>query len=1779
MYYKKRPELMKLVEEFYRAYRALAERYDHATGALRQAHRTMAEAFPNQVPLIMADDSPSCSSATDGAPHTPEMIPPARALFDPDELQKDAMGLSSSHFHALRRSGAFTEDSDSMTGRKGLKQLNELFGSGQVATNHAKFAEGRVRKGLNFNEAEDKDRSVQSNGNQNHKARVLSEVDRVGKSEMEILAMKEALTKLQAEKEAGLVQYQQSLERFSNLESEVIRAQEESRGFNERASKAEAEVQTLKEALTKLQAEREAGFLQYQQCLDRISNLESAQEDAKGLDERASKAEIEAQTLKQDLVAVEAARDVALRQHKQSLEMISDLERKLLQAEEKVRRIHEQADKTECEVELLKQALAKLTEEKEAAVLRYEQCLETISCLEHKISCAEEEALRLTGEIDNGVAKLKDSVDQCLLLEKSNKSLQSELESLVEKMGIQNQELTGKQKELGRLWTCIQEERMRFMEAETAFQTLQHLHSQSQEELRSLAAELENKAQMVKEMKINNQDLHVEVLKIKEENKSLNETNFSSAISIKNLQDEVVNLRETRGKLEEEVELRVDQRNALQQEIYCLKEELNDLNNKHRTLLDQVDSVGLNAESIGSSVKKLQDENSELKEICQKEKSEKLALLEKLVIMDKLLEKNSVLENSLSDLKAILEGVEEKVKELEESYQLLMGEKSALVAERATQISQLQIMTENLGALSEKNSFLENSLFDANAELEGLRVKCKALEVSCQLLGNENSGLIIEREGLVSQLKTTQQKLEGLDRRYTELEEKHSGLEQERESTLRKVEELQGFLDVEKHEHATFTQLNETRLAGLESQICLLQEEGWQRKKEFEVELDRAVNSQIEIFILQKCVQDLEANSSSLFLECQKLLEESKLSKGLITELEHENLEQQVEAKSLFDQIRKMRTGMHQVLKALDIYLDHGCEDEIEQDQVHVNHIIGKIKDTRNSLCKTLEENQRLVLEKSILLTLLGQLRLDAANFEAERNTLVQELQGKIQQYLSLQSEFHILMEVCEELRQKVKVGDHKEEVLTTELEILRANLLYMQGAYQNLQKENSKVLEEKISLTKDFSCLKEENHTLKEENCIIFGETIFLGNLTLLFKNFITEKSLELKEFDVKLSELYVINSILEEKVRVMERTLEMVNLENLNLNKSLEKSDNDLKMVRFASVQLNNEIANGKDLLHQKEVELLETEQKLRVVQNEKVELQNIMEDLKREYDEVKTIEEDQEKKILKLSEDIDWQKKESGCLRNLNQSLEADLLTLHAKHEETVIREQTLSSELQNERNRAELWETEATTFFGLLQISTVREALFEGMVRELTVACQGLEDETNSKGMDIELLKERVSTLEDANGGLKVQLAAYTPAVDSLKDCLSSLENHTHLPRKLHKVDSEEVKEAKSANHLHAEQSEDVNAKTPDGISDMQDLQTRIKAIEKAVIEMEKLAVNNLDTNSKLEIAMQQIEQFKSESSLRQQNVKSSRHVSAQQEDGERRDAPEISEVGDELLTKDIVLDQVSECSSYGRSKREIDDQMLELWETTDPDGSIDLTVGKTQKMATAPTKYHQIEAVEKHKSEHPSSEIMVEKELGIDKLQISKRFSESRQEGNQKKVLERLASDAQKLTNLQITVQDLKKKVEITEKSRRGKGIEYDNVKEQLEESEEAIMQLFDINGKLMKNVEDNSSSFDEKSSLGLEERSGSIGRRRISEQARRGSERIGRLQLEVQKIQFLLLKLDDEKEKGRARFERKTRVLLRDYIYGGVRTSSSSSSQKRKKAPFCGCVQPPTKGD
>ncbi|CAH1434586.1 unnamed protein product [Lactuca virosa] len=324
-------------------------------------------------------------------------------------------------------------------------------------------------------------------------------------------------------------------------------------------------------------------------------------------------------------------------------------------------------------------------------------------------------------------------------------------------------------------------------------------------------------------------------------------------------------------------------------------------------------------------------------------------------------------------------------------------------------------------------------------------------------------------------------------------------------------------------------------------------------------------------------------------------------------------------------------------------------------------------------------------------------------------------------------------------------------------------------------------------------------------------------------------------------------------------------------------------------------------------------------------------------------------------------------------------------------------------------------------------------------------------------------------------------------------------------------------------------------------ELQDLESKVRSIETAVLEMQMLAVQDrLDSEAKLESAMRQIEELSYQKSSRKSNSKP-------------KSTSEISEVEIGILPKDIMLDQASECSSYGMSKRGPIEG--EAWESAD-------------KFRHHPTASEvSLETLE--------SESNVVMEMG--KPEVSKRFRGD--DGNKRKVLERLNSDVQKLTNLQITIEDLKRKVEITGNSRRGKAmIECETLKGQLMEAESAIQKLYELNGKLVKHIEGHSNSSTTPESVENE----SMRRKKVSEQARRVSEKIGRLQLEVQKIQFVLLKLDDENEaQGKSRFmDTKKRVLLKDYLYGAGRTKATvSSSGRRKKSNFCACVEPSTKGD
>ncbi|KAG6507757.1 protein NETWORKED 2A-like [Zingiber officinale] len=63
LYFKRRPELISFVEDAYRSYRALAERYDHISGELHKANHTISTSFPDRVQYAMLEDEDSLPKA------------------------------------------------------------------------------------------------------------------------------------------------------------------------------------------------------------------------------------------------------------------------------------------------------------------------------------------------------------------------------------------------------------------------------------------------------------------------------------------------------------------------------------------------------------------------------------------------------------------------------------------------------------------------------------------------------------------------------------------------------------------------------------------------------------------------------------------------------------------------------------------------------------------------------------------------------------------------------------------------------------------------------------------------------------------------------------------------------------------------------------------------------------------------------------------------------------------------------------------------------------------------------------------------------------------------------------------------------------------------------------------------------------------------------------------------------------------------------------------------------------------------------------------------------------------------------------------------------------------------------------------------------------------------------------------------------------------------------------------------------------------------------------
>ncbi|KAK9130020.1 hypothetical protein Sjap_010507 [Stephania japonica] len=173
MYYKRRPELIGFVEEAYRAYRALAERYDRISGDLHNANHTIATVFPEKVQLAIDDEEYEEDSSLRTSPYS----------LDPTKVPKKLPDVPK-------------------------KTVPKLFMSQRRAEDSPRKPPNRLQRRMS--------RISMTTGTLMTKAEALEEIDKLQKG---ILA-------LQTEKEFVKSSYDNGLAKYWEIEKEIAEMQE-----------------------------------------------------------------------------------------------------------------------------------------------------------------------------------------------------------------------------------------------------------------------------------------------------------------------------------------------------------------------------------------------------------------------------------------------------------------------------------------------------------------------------------------------------------------------------------------------------------------------------------------------------------------------------------------------------------------------------------------------------------------------------------------------------------------------------------------------------------------------------------------------------------------------------------------------------------------------------------------------------------------------------------------------------------------------------------------------------------------------------------------------------------------------------------------------------------------------------------------------------------------------------------------------------------------------------------------------------------------------------------------------------------------------------------------------------------------------------------------------------------------------------------------------------------------------------------------------------------------
>lgn len=579
------------------------------------------------------------------------------------------------------------------------------------------------------------------------------------------------------------------------------------------------------------------------------------------------------------------------------------------------------------------------------------------------------------------------------------------------------------------------------------------------------------------------------------------------------------------------------------------------------------------------------------------------------------------------------------------------------------------------------------------------------------------------------------------------MQQKYLALRKEQELALGQVQELHDVLEAEKQEHENLIQSSKRRQEMLDNQIQLLQEEAWIKDDQFETEQLKYMNAQVEIFILQKCLLEMEESNLLLSRECQKNIETLKCLEKQKSDLEHKYLLQKQTVASLSEHNEKLNEGIHGVLKELRSNKQCQSIDDM-RDELLLQIVKDETKHLLSSLSDVQDENQSLILDRLVILAMLKQVSLDAMDMRSEKDFLVQELILRNEELACLQSEKHELMGTKEQLVLDVQNSNKRQDELNQEIKDLLGQLADWKEHHNILKGQNLKLLNEYQSLSNKFDHLRVINEALEEENRSILSEAMTLEFLYSFFQSVTAERTVKLGSFSNDLDSLSSAKNELDQEIRALNDKIIQIEVENTDLKDTLVNFD--------------------------------ECKNHLMVLENDLEAARNV---------------------VCTLSEENIHKDNEVVSLHQVNELLNGKIGKLHKEVEQAKQREELLASELHNSENELKCCEVETATLLDELHLSTTSAAIFEDKLFELILECEALETsglvqrEMLSKAISLRdayqsELKEKICALEGENRDMKAGICAYTPLVMSLHDSIALLEESIFPQAEYHALNIQE-----------------------------------------------------------------------------------------------------------------------------------------------------------------------------------------------------------------------------------------------------------------------------------------------------------------------------------------------------------------------------------------------------